>query len=273
MNNFTKRAITGFFFIAFISALTLYDVRTFMFLIALIGGLGLVEYYRIMLNKTNRVLQMMYILMGVAIITSSFWLKNHIEIALFSLVLLVGLSFIISLLSAEKVWKTVPLLISGLFYIALPLMLFSIAVMKSDGSLETPQNIYKPFLALNLFVLIWCSDTFAYLCGKAFGKHKLFEKISPKKTVEGFVGAILLTVAFSFLLSYWFKIPFKINVLVALVSVVFGTLGDLVESQLKREYGLKDSGNIIPGHGGILDRFDAFLIALPFTSACYYFLI
>jgi phosphatidate cytidylyltransferase len=138
---------------------------------------------------------------------------------------------------------------------------------------ESPQTVYMPFLALNLFVLIWCSDTFAYLSGKLLGKHKLYEAVSPGKTWEGFIGGLVLTCGFSVLLSHYFHIPMKVNLIVALCSVVFGTLGDLVESMLKREFQIKDSGTILPGHGGILDRFDALLISLPFTTFCYYLLL
>ena len=272
MNNFTLRAITGFFFIAFISGMTLYSSNTFLILLLLIGGLGMMEYYKIVMRKEAYFLQLIFTLLGLTIISAYFWIDGRIDFALFGVVLLVTSSFIYSLFKSKHSWKNIPLLLSGLFYIAFPLFLFLLSVMKSDGQYESPQIEFKPFLALNLFVLIWCSDTFAYLCGKAFGKHKLFEKISPKKTVEGFIGALVLTVGFSILLSQWFGISVKLNLLIAFLSVVFGTLGDLVESQLKREHQIKDSGTLIPGHGGILDRFDALFISLPFTTACYYFL-
>ncbi|MEO9209687.1 MAG: phosphatidate cytidylyltransferase, partial [Ginsengibacter sp.] len=115
-----------------------------------------------------------------------------------------------------------------------------------------------------------CSDTFAYLCGRAFGKHKLFESVSPKKTWEGFIGGGLLTLGFSFLLAYFLNISFGLNMCIALATVIFGSLGDLVQSMLKREFDIKDSGTILPGHGGVLDRFDALIISLPFTTLCYY---
>jgi phosphatidate cytidylyltransferase len=135
---------------------------------------------------------------------------------------------------------------------------------------ESERLANAPFYALNLFILIWSSDTFAYLAGRAFGKHKLFESVSPKKTWEGLIGGTILTMVFSMVLSYYFKIPYAMNALIAALTVVFGTLGDLVESMLKRQYNVKDSGNILPGHGGILDRFDALLVSLPFTTLVYY---
>jgi phosphatidate cytidylyltransferase len=264
MNNFTQRAVTGFFFIAIIIGATLFNSYTFIGLLGFIGVAGLLEYYKIVLNKKLKIIQYIYAIIGLVLITFSLWSYEEINY-LYLLVPIISLTSIVSLFDKKREWKSVSLLISGLFYIALPLFLLHLSVTQNDE--------FQPYLALNLFILIWCSDTFAYLTGRAFGKRKLFEKISPNKTIEGFAGAIILTMAFSLLLSHWFDIPFQINLFIALISVVFGTLGDLVESQLKREYGLKDSGKLIPGHGGILDRFDALFISLPFTTACYYFLL
>jgi len=114
-----------------------------------------------------------------------------------------------------------------------------------------------------LFILIWSSDTFAYLTGKFFGKHKMAPKVSPKKTWEGFAGGVILTIILAFFIEKynpglrgnWMVVGFLVS--------VFAPFGDLVESQLKRSFGVKDSGNIIPGHGGILDRLDSFIICAP----------
>ena len=114
-----------------------------------------------------------------------------------------------------------------------------------------------------LFILIWSSDTFAYFTGKFFGKHKMAPKISPKKTWEGFAGGVVLTLVLGFFVEKYFP-ELRVNwMVVGVLVAVFGPLGDLVESQLKRNFGVKDSGNIIPGHGGILDRLDSFIICAP----------
>ncbi|UOE41332.1 phosphatidate cytidylyltransferase [Chryseobacterium suipulveris] len=114
-----------------------------------------------------------------------------------------------------------------------------------------------------LFILIWSSDTFAYLTGKFFGKHKMAPKISPKKTWEGFAGGVLLTFVLGFFIEK-FHPDLRGNwIVVGFLVSVFAPLGDLVESQLKRTFAVKDSGNIIPGHGGILDRLDSFIICVP----------
>ena len=116
---------------------------------------------------------------------------------------------------------------------------------------------------LFLFILIWSSDTFAYIAGRLLGKHKMAPKISPKKTWEGFAGGVVLTLILSFFIEK-FHPELRGNwIIVGFLIAVFAPLGDLVESQLKRTFGVKDSGNIIPGHGGILDRLDSFIICVP----------
>jgi phosphatidate cytidylyltransferase len=122
-----------------------------------------------------------------------------------------------------------------------------------------------------LFILIWSSDTFAYISGMLFGKHKMVPKISPKKTWEGFAGGVILTLILSFFIEKYFPELRGNWLIVGFLVSVFAPIGDLTESQLKRTFGAKDSGNIIPGHGGILDRLDSFLICVP--AVYLYFLL
>ena len=114
-----------------------------------------------------------------------------------------------------------------------------------------------------LFVLIWSSDSFAYFTGKFLGKHKMAPKISPKKTWEGFAGGVFFTIILGYFIELYYPDLRGNYTIVGLLVSVFGPLGDLVESQLKRTFGVKDSGNVIPGHGGILDRLDSFIICVP----------
>jgi cytidylyltransferase family len=118
---------------------------------------------------------------------------------------------------------------------------------------------------IGLLCIIWASDTFAYLTGKAFGKHKLFERISPKKTIEGFLGGLVGAVIISILIDIYSVRPMWQWIILAVVLVVTGTIGDLVESSFKRAAKVKDSGTILPGHGGLLDRLDSLLFASPFA--------
>jgi phosphatidate cytidylyltransferase len=126
-------------------------------------------------------------------------------------------------------------------------------------------DTYTPYAVIGVFILIWINDTFAYLVGKNFGKHKLFESVSPKKTIEGFIGGIFFTIIFAIILSFSFKFfTFENWIIIAIIVSVFGTLGDLLESKLKRIAKIKDSGKIMPGHGGLLDRLDSIIFAAPF---------
>jgi phosphatidate cytidylyltransferase len=148
-------------------------------------------------------------------------------------------------------------LIFTVIYVALP---FSFALGLPKFSSYT--DSFSPEV-LFLFILIWSSDTFAYLVGKFFGKHKMAPKISPKKTWEGYAGGVVLTLVLSYFIEHY-QPELRGNwMIVGFLVAAFAPLGDLVESQLKRNFGVKDSGNIIPGHGGVLDRLDSFIICVP----------
>ena len=124
---------------------------------------------------------------------------------------------------------------------------------------------YNPKILLGSFILVWVNDTFAYLVGKQFGRQKLFPSISPKKTVEGFLGGLFFACVSSyFIAKYTHTFEFNKWLILAIIVSVFGTLGDLVESKYKRQAGVKDSGIIMPGHGGLLDRLDSIIFAAPF---------
>ncbi|MGK0252992.1 MAG: phosphatidate cytidylyltransferase [Mariniflexile sp.] len=124
---------------------------------------------------------------------------------------------------------------------------------------------YNPNILLGAFILVWVNDSFAYLVGKNFGKQKLFEKISPKKTVEGFLGGLFFScVASYFIATFTQTLDFTSWLILSIIISVFGTLGDLVESKFKRQANVKDSGVIMPGHGGLLDRLDSIIFAAPF---------
>lgn len=154
----------------------------------------------------------------------------------------------------------------GTFYISLPL-----ALLVNISANQT--GLYLPNRVFGLLWLVWTNDTLAYLIGSRIGRHKLFPRISPNKTWEGTVGGALCTVGMAALLSVWFNDYTRPEWLaLAVVVGVFGTLGDLVESMLKRSVGVKDSGALLPGHGGLLDRFDAFLFVLPFAWLVLQFL-
>ena len=149
-------------------------------------------------------------------------------------------------------------------YVALPFCLLQILSTAGAPEGET----YYWLFPLSIFIFIWCNDSGAYCIGCLIGRHKMFERISPKKTWEGFFGGVFVAVGASIVMAHYFEV---MNIWqwigMAVVVVVFGTLGDLVESNIKREMGIKDSGNVLPGHGGLLDRFDSTLFAVPSVIA------
>jgi phosphatidate cytidylyltransferase len=128
-------------------------------------------------------------------------------------------------------------------------------------------------MPLSIFIFLWCSDSGAYFVGSAIGRHRLFERISPKKSWEGSIGGGVLALVAAYVLSLFYPTLGAIEWMgMAAVVVVTGTWGDLIESCMKREMGIKDSGNILPGHGGILDRFDSAILAIPSVVVYLYIL-
>lgn len=276
MNNFWQRALTGLVFVGVVVGATLYSRYSFIALLLFIGMVGVWEYFRIVFQNRLKAVHYLYIALGALII-----LAPSIDFRwLILLPAIFSLTAIQVLLSQDRSWQNVGNLFLALLYVPLPLMLFYHSIYGAEPYLfhdhyeccRSAENsdYNKALKALNLFILIWSSDTFAYLAGRAFGKRKLFESVSPKKTWEGLIGGTVLTIVFSLLLSHFFHIPVYQNLIIAFLTVIFGTLGDLVESMLKRQYGIKDSGHILPGHGGVLDRFDALFISLPLTTLIYY---
>lgn len=155
----------------------------------------------------------------------------------------------------------------SVLYTAVPFSMFSFSAFSRTGlnSLLPHESIsFSPGIIIGFFLLIWANDTGAYLIGVLFGRHRIMERISPKKSWEGFFGGIILAAIVAWLLSGWLGVVEKTQwVIIALIISVAGTYGDLIESMLKRSTGVKDSGTIMPGHGGFLDRFDSAIISFP----------
>lgn len=151
-------------------------------------------------------------------------------------------------------------------YAALPFALLNILTTFGPGA-------YNYIMPLSIFIFLWCSDSGAYFVGSAIGRHRLFERISPKKSWEGSIGGGVLALVAAYVLSLYYPTLGAFEWMgMAAVVVVTGTWGDLIESCMKREMGIKDSGNILPGHGGILDRFDSAILAIPSVVVYLYIL-
>lgn len=183
-----------------------------------------------------------------------------LRVVVLEIVLLFSLLLLELYLQAERPFALFGHYLLGLFYIGIPLTLL-IQVAYWTGE-------YGPHRVFGLLWLVWTNDTAAYLVGSQIGRNKLFPRISPNKTWEGTLAGIICTLLMAWGLSYLISEYSTAQWIgVGLVAALFGTLGDLVESMLKRSLGVKDSGNLFPGHGGFLDRFDAFLLVVPFAWA------
>jgi phosphatidate cytidylyltransferase len=190
---------------------------------------------------------------GLAAIANG-WLTSK---CLLLLLPLVSIIFIAELYRFKKSpFENIAMTLVGVLYIAMPFGLLNFFYLSGHN--------YAFILLLGYFVILWINDTFAYLFGTAFGKHRLFERISPKKSWEGSIGGALISIIAAWLIaSFTNSLPLIHWIVIAIIIVICGTLGDLVESMLKRSLNCKDSGTLLPGHGGILDRFDAVLISAP----------
>ena len=266
-NNFIQRAVTGVLFVIVLVGCILYSPLSFGILFTIISVLSVHEFAQLVskssevsINKTITALGGAYLFLALM----SFCTQQSVGARVFLPYLGLLLYMMITELYLKKKNPTGNWAYSMLsqLYVALPFALLN--VLAFQNSSETGSVTYNPILPLSIFVFIWLSDTGAYCVGSLIGKHRLFERISPKKSWEGSIGGGIFSNASSLVNAHF--IPFKQRlhwVGLANVVVIFVTWGDLTESLMKRQLGIKDSGNILPGHGGMLDRFDSALMAIP----------
>jgi phosphatidate cytidylyltransferase len=262
MNNLAKRTVFGSLFVIVVIGSILLNYWAFFAVMLVTVFIGSQEVSKLMSKEDNRELKLMAVILG-----TLFYVLGVVlfPIAYILQLILILTPLLIALFSKKYSFEKIAVSCwTAMFFVALPCTLMM-------GIYREPEFMLGgKYLLIILFCLIWINDIFAYLTGMAIGKHKLFERISPKKTIEGSLGGLVMTILTAFLVNhYWLHMMSDWKMMgMALIVVVFGSLGDLCESMMKRQAGVKDSGNVIPGHGGILDRFDATFLAVPFVY-CY----
>ncbi len=266
MKNILLRSISGAIYVALIVAGVLINSWTFLALCLLFAILSLIEYFTLELHdnaaRNNYLTCILDVAGGVAMVGGTWLFVNDICIYGIAVYLIYLLARLITQLYIKGVNPVTSLSKSflGQLYIALPLSVIMFIYAEA------------PYLVLAMFIFIWLNDTGAFIVGCSIGRHRLFPRLSPKKSWEGFWGGLVFCIAAAFVIkSFWpdtYTLTIGQMVGFAVVVSVFATWGDLVESMFKRSLNVKDSGKIIPGHGGILDRIDSLLCVIP-AVACY----
>lgn len=279
-NNFIQRPITGIIFVGVLIGCILGGPISFTLLFALITALTIHEFGVIIskqpdveINKPICMLAGVFLFFGFAYLGV---MPGQTEILIPYLFLIIYLLVSELYLKKKNPLNNWAYAMMSQIYIALSFAMLNVLAYHSignEGELSNYQVQYNPILPLSIFIFTWINDTGAYCTGMLFGKHRLFERISPKKSWEGSIGGGVFSIIAAIVMAHYFPfMPISIWIGLALTVVIFGTLGDLTESLLKRTIGIKDSGNILPGHGGMLDRFDSTLMAVP-AAVVYLYII
>lgn len=260
MKNFWQRALTGIIFVLAIVGGLWWHEYSYLLIFLTVVVLGMLEFIEIVkVHKPVRAQVGWALFIGIFSYVLVFYvLRGNISVRwlVFIVPLIIGVFITEMYRKRESPLLNIAVTLLIPFYVALPFSFLHFLAFHQDG--------YNYELILSFFVLIWANDTGAYLIGVTFGKHKFFPRISPKKTWEGFFGGISFTLLAGWLISnFSTDLRWHYWLIVALIVSVMGAFGDLVESMLKRSVNLKDSGKFLPGHGGVLDRFDAVIFAAP----------
>lgn len=266
------RALTAIVFATIVIFLLNFNKTTIFIFLVIVALTTSYEFIKIKKEKNANYFELILIpiFFGAAPLILDYFLSklthdSFLILLILTIIFDVYLIYRLFFMKSSKTKKDLFTYLEILFYIGIPFLLLGNAFLTTDDSIS--------IVIFLLILLIWTNDTFAYLTGSMFGKHKLMPSISPGKTVEGFIGGGVFTIIVSFILFNiygTFSILFYISL--AIIVWVLGTIGDLIESQLKRTYNIKDSGKIMPGHGGFLDRFDSFIFTIPFLVLLAYFL-
>ncbi|HOF21236.1 MAG TPA: phosphatidate cytidylyltransferase [Bacteroidales bacterium] len=270
MKEFYRRTLTGAWIVIFIlGGFWLHPVTFCLTGLVIMSGI-LYEYYRIINGSGTRVQTVTGMVTGIAVYLLSILIAaGLLEYRFFLLVIpLIAMIMTAELYRRdEKPFDSLAHTFFGLIYAVVPFSLFPFSAFSRSGIkpiIPCESIDFSPGMVVGFFILLWINDTGACVTGMTMGKHRLMERISPKKSWEGFIGGTVLTALTASLLSSRLGILDSAGwVVVALIVAISGTYGDLIESMLKRSTGIKDSGSIMPGHGGFMDRFDSTMLAFP----------
>ena len=261
MNETLKRALSGAVYIILLLSCILYSKESLAILFSILLVFGVYEFAKM----TSVNFYAGIVIAGFAYYSfhnQSYNILINKSITLFTIIISIRLLYFL-FQKNDKEFDIITQYLLLIGYIIFPFIL--------TNYVPIGQNGYNSDILISIFILIWTNDTFAYLVGKNFGKNKLFPSVSPKKTIEGFIGGLLFSVIGGILLAKYFIEAKHIYfwIIIAIIVSIFSTLGDLIESKLKRVAGVKDSGTIMPGHGGILDRLDSIIFVIPFINLFY----
>ncbi|MHA8080740.1 phosphatidate cytidylyltransferase [Aquirufa regiilacus] len=263
LSNLQQRVIAALIAIPFLLFCVLYSDYTFLVLFLVIGVLAQLEFYKLVGSISDNLPLTFYgTFCGVVMHVLAFFIEKGDIAYQYYYVLspLLTFVFFIKLYKSkdEKPFKNIAYTFLGIIYVALPFTLLTVlAFIKNDT--------YDPNIVLGCLFLLWASDSGAYFAGTKFGKTKLFERVSPKKSWEGSIGGMLTAMVVATIISRYYTNYSAFQwYAIGIIIVIAGTYGDLVESLFKRSINIKDSADTIPGHGGFLDRFDGLLLSIPF---------
>lgn len=259
MNNFLTRTLTAIIFAALSIAAIYFDGFIHVYFL-FFTSVALIEYFKMLGNKKRKSINQLYVLFGIisyvalALVQQS---KISASFVYLPILFFVIVNILELYLKDNHPFENISVVLTSFLYVVLPFSLYT-----HLGYLQS--SIYNFEIPLGLLFLIWANDSGAYLFGITLGKNRLFERISPKKSWEGFFGGLIIAIITAYVMSIYFTSIERVHwLIISVIVVIIGTYGDLVESMLKRSKGIKDSGSFMPGHGGALDRFDALLLAAP----------
>ncbi|MEW7292523.1 phosphatidate cytidylyltransferase [Aquimarina sp. 2304DJ70-9] len=255
MKELLTRSLSGFLYVSILLVSIFISKYTFVGVFLIFGMISIFEFQKL-IHLNNKRLYVIFIIL--LVVMNLFQDQLYLIIPILALTIITELFLVKDLVTIriipmfeKRKYRT------SIFYL-ITCIVFLTLVPNYSGE-------YQPLIIAGAFLITWTNDTFAYLVGKNFGKHKLLERISPKKTIEGFVGGFIFSLLAGYLIAtFSHTLSITIWLIISIIMSIFGTLGDLIQSKFKRQAGVKDSGTIMPGHGGIYDRLDSVIFASPF---------